>query len=144
MNDYIYHLDEAALRLRQGFRDATVHAFEWSEAHGRLALTIQRERRDDAETFAAAIARVTTPYPRLFAAFEQEEPVEVSMPVAGESRRFRWCHADGVVYHHQVFLDLGATMLVLTATGPAALRDEIDALLHDTLAGMQLRERGTA
>lgn len=139
--NYVYHLDEAAIRLPKGFRDATVNAFEWVDSTGPIALTIQRDKRDPSTPFEELVGRITNEYPRLFAAYAEEEPMEVALEVPAISRRFRWRNERGVVYHHQIFLDLGPTVLLMTAAGKAASLERIDSLLHEALSNLQLRER---
>lgn len=141
MNAYVYHLDEGAIRLPPGFRDASVNVFEWIEKTGPVALTIQREKREPDTRFEELFQKITAPYPKLFTAYAEEDPMEIAMDVPVLSKRFRWRQERGVVYHHQAFLDVGPTVMLLTAAGQAAARDRVDEVLHEALSGLQLRER---
>ncbi len=142
MNSYVYHMDEGVLSLPPGFRDATVHAFEWVGSEGRIALAVQRERRPPERTFEEMVRLVTAPYPKKFAAYAEEEPVPIALELPAIGKRFRWRHEAGVAYHHQVFIDLDETLLLLTASGQASSRERVDATLHEALGGLLLRERG--
>ncbi len=140
MNTHHYHIDEAAIRLPAGFRDSTINVFEWVEDTGSVVLTIQREEREDDTRFEELVARSTAPYPDLFSAYAEEEPMDLAMDVPAISRPFRTRNDHGVAYHHQVFLDLGSTILLLTAAGKAASRERIDELLQEALMSLQPRE----
>lgn len=142
MITYPYHIDEGVLTLPAGFRDATVNVFEWHEKEGRIALMVQRERLEDPGQFETQVVKVTEPYPKLFAAYAEEEPMAVDLDVPVVSKRFRWRNETGVLYHHQIFLLVDRTMLLLTVAGNATSRDRADEILREALAGFALRERG--
>ena len=108
MSAYVYHLDEGALQLPAGFRDATINVFEWADANGRLVLTIQREKLGEQGTFAELVDKITAPYPKLFASYEEEEPMEIAMDVPVVSKRFRWRQPQGVLYHRSSFPRFGS------------------------------------
>ncbi len=144
MSSYTYHIDEGALQLPSGFRDASVNAFEWVHESGPITLTVQRERRDPNSPFEAFFHKITQPYPKLFTAYAEEEPMEMAMDVPVLGKRFRWRAEEGVMYNHQVLLDLGSSVILLTAGGRAASRGRIDEVMHGALSGLRLRERGSA
>lgn len=138
---YVYHMDEAVLSLPEGFEDATLHNFEWMGPEGKRALMVQRQVPQPSETFEALVARVTKPYPKIFTDYAEDPPDEVDIGVAAVSKRFRWRHQGGVLYHHQVFVDVGHVVLALTASGKAHQQSEVDAILQEALSGLHLRER---
>lgn len=139
MNEYHYHIDEGALELVPGFRDATVNVFEWVLDTGRCTLMIQRELKGD-RTLAKMVELTTAPYAKSFPAYAEEEPAELVMDVEAVSRRFRWRNEKGVQYHHQAFLDLGRQMLLLTASGSARAQEQVDEILMTALNGLRFRE----
>ncbi len=141
MSAYTYHLDEGAIQLPDGFHDASINVFEWTGNSGRITLTMQREKYVENQTFEELVHRATSSYAKVFANYAEEDPMEIAMDVPTLSKRFRWRQDTGVSYHHQVFLDLRPKVLVITVTGAAAGREQVDQILHDTLRSLQLRER---
>lgn len=141
MSHYVYHFDEGVITLPEGFRDASVQLFEWTLPDGRCTLTIQREARTGTSTFEELVAQVTETYPKQFPGFSEEDPMELALDLPATSRRFRWRNEGGVSYHHQVFVDLESTLLLITCSGHARLRDDVDRVLHEALSGLRLRER---
>ncbi len=138
---YLYHVDEGVLSLPEGFTDHTIHMFKWVFPEGECNLAVQRERIPADKTFADMVKLVTDPYPKKFPSYSEEPPMEVALEWPTATRRFRWRKESAVSYHHQIFIDLEGTLLLLTASGQARLRDKVDELLHETLSGMRLRER---
>ncbi len=142
MSAYTYHLDEGVLSLPTGFRDVTINVFEWVDATGRCTLTVQREQRRAELTFDQMVALTTESYPKKFAAYAAEDPMDIALDVPAVSKRFRWHSKFGVSYNHQVFIDLDTSLLLITASGDAALMERVDDVLHQVLSGFRLRERG--
>lgn len=140
--NYVYHMDEGVLTLPEGFTDATVHAFTWATSHGGISLAVQREAAKSGRTFEQTVLEVTKPYATQLAAYAEEEPMEITLDRPAVSKRFRWHHESGVVYHHQVFVDLEGSVLLFTCAGEAAARDRVDDILHEALSGLRLREGG--
>ncbi|MCA9617519.1 MAG: DcrB-related protein [Myxococcales bacterium] len=141
MTSYVYHLDEGIVTLPPGFKDATINVFEWQDAKGRHTLTVQRERRLPNLTFDDMVARIVAIYPQKFTAFAEEPPMEIALELPAVSKRFRWRNQDGVVYNHQIFVDLEDTFMIFTASAKANIRERADDALHDALSGLRLRER---
>jgi hypothetical protein len=141
MNLHDYHLDECVLPLPVGFRDASVQVFEWTLDDGeQLSLLIQREPRTEGRMLEDSVRTVTRSYPQKFMAYHEEEPMVLGTDLRCVSKRFRWRHESGVLYHHQLFLELDSCVMLLTASCKATHRDEADVLLLRALEGMQLRE----
>ena len=141
MSEYVYHMDECAFALPSDFVDNTLHNFEWVGPEGRRALMVQRQKPERDEDFATLVARITQAYPQVFASYVEEDGDTVDVGAPAVSKRFRWRHTTGVFYHHQVFIDVGDTVLAVTASGKASARDDIDGILATALRGFQLRER---
>ncbi len=139
MDEYQYHIDEGSLSLPADFRDASVNVFEWMSPEGICTLTVQREKKHG-RSFEKMIEQTTAPYAKSFPAFAEEEPLAFELEVPTVGRRFRWRNEKGVQYHHQAFVDLGDSMLVLTAGGSARTAERVDEVLLQALNGMRLRE----
>jgi len=141
MSGYVYHMDEGVLTVPEGFVDATMHNFEWIGPEGRRALMVQRQLPGPDESFEALVARITKPYAKIFADYAEEPADDVDVGMPAVSKRFRWRHESGVLYHHQVFVDVGRVVLAITASGKASVSDEVDAILQQAISGLRLRER---
>ena len=139
---YVYHLDEGVITLPEGFTDHTLHMFKWVFPEGECSLAVQRERLPADKTFEEMVKLVTDPYPKQFPSYTEEPVVPVVLDLPHTTRRFRWRKEAAVSYHHQIFIDLAGSMLLITASGQARLRERVDEVLHETLSGLRLRQRG--
>jgi len=138
---YLYHVDEGVLSLPDGFTDQTLNMFKWVFPEGECSLAIQRERIPANKSFAELVKLVTDPYPKQFPSYTEEPTMEIAFDLPTATRRFRWRKDSAVSYHHQVFVDLEGSLLLLTASGQARLREKVDDVLHEALSGLRLRER---
>jgi hypothetical protein len=146
MSDHTYYMDDCTLAVPAGFVDRTMNALEWPlEGGDRLGLVVQRERLPPDPADPAALDRYVAAqvkaYPAQFAGFHLERDEAADSDSAYDLRRktFRWRHEQGVLYHHQIFVRVGASVLVLTATAKARHREAVDRLVDEALAGLRAR-----
>lgn len=145
MSARTYCMDDASLTLPGGYTDRTSNVIEWSlEGGDKVVLVVQRDwlpPAGGADAFARYVAAQTRVYPSRFEGFYLERD-EVAAGDAGFAmcrKVFRWRREQDVLYHHQVFVLLGAGVLVLTASAKALHRDAVDHLLEGALGGLQVR-----
>jgi len=145
MSLHAYLMDDCTIHVPSGFRDRTQHTLEWQTGEGdAIALVIQREpvpgapAAFDLQRYTAAQTR---DYPRSFAGFHLERDEtrgdDGGFPMCRKA--FRWHKDQDVLYHHQAFILLGDTLVVLTAAAKAAHRELVDALLDDALQSFAAR-----
>ena len=158
MSARIYYMDDCKIGVPAGFRDRTVNVLEWDTEDGeKVGLVIQREPVPDlgvagasgasgeagapAAVLSAYVAAQTQEYPAQFAGYhlERDEVAAAGVPFEIQRRAFRWKHEQHVLYHHQAFLLVGSTFIVLSGSGKARHREAIDRLLDQILADFHAR-----
>jgi len=142
-SDRVYHMDDCVLELPGGFVDRTLNVLEWPlESGDTVVLVVQREPLAEVLSFDQYIARETRSYPSQFAAFHEDgvERASVGDGIDVHHVKFRWKREQDVLYHHQAFVDAGTKVLVLTATGKASHRDDVDAAIERALGKLKFRE----
>lgn len=134
---YAYHLDEAVLTVPPGFVDGSTNVLRWGEGDDAIALTIQRLPRGESLE-GVALADVETTLARM-----PGGKVDESGPFAGGLETWRVCMRHVVerqtVYLVQCFVDAEDRILVVSATGHAKIRQEIDRVVEDVVASVRLR-----
>ena len=148
MTDRRYYTDEAILPVPPGFVDRSTNILEWTSPEGaKLALLVHRHALEPADVlpspvaaFDAYVHRETKDYPVRLAGFrldrEDDESPDAAMPVRRRGYRFR--HEEKVIYQCQAFILLGPRILVLTAASEARLRDEVDRMVDEAIAGLKV------
>ncbi len=141
--DRIYHMDDAVLELPPGFIDRSVHVLEWRTPDGEaVVLVTQREPLPGTRPLADYVAQETKDYATRFEGYRAEEPPRDGAETALEAlhRTFRWKRNEDVLYNHQVFVAAPPVVLVMTVTGKAAHREDVDRLVGRALADLKFRE----
>jgi hypothetical protein len=148
MSLHIYLMDDCTIHVPPGFRDRTSHQLEWKTREGdTIALVIQREPPSVGAAEAPAIdlpryvAAQTRDYPARFAGFhlERDETRDHDSGFPMCRKAFRWRKDQDVLYHHQAFVLVGDTIVILTAAAKAAHREPVDTLLDDALQSFAAR-----
>jgi hypothetical protein len=148
-----YYMDDCTIPIPSGFQDGTVNTLEWSmEGGDRIALLVQRDRLpratpdDDTGTDALDryVDRQTRGYPARFTGFhlERDDAAISEGGLAMRRKVFRWRHEQGVLYHHQIFVAVGDTVVVLTGSAKARHREAVDGLIGEAIGGLRIREEG--
>ncbi len=150
MTAQTYYMDDCTFVVPAGFRDHTVNALDWpTEDGGRVALVVQRQAlphpAEDVAPRPGALERFveaqTRDYGTRFEGFHKDREEVTSGESGLEMRRlaFRWRHEREVLYHHQAFVLVGWTVLVLSCTGKARHSESVDRLMNEVLAELRVR-----
>lgn len=143
MTRHHYLMDDCSMLVPEGFRDLTSHTLSWPMPDGSMAaLVVQRETRPGGPPeLSSFVEDQTRDYPLRFSGFLLETNEVASGEAAFPMHRkaFRWHSDPDVLYHHQAFILVDATIVVITAAAKAAHRDAIDALLGEVLESFGVR-----
>jgi hypothetical protein len=140
-----YYIDEAVLELPEGptYVDRSVNVIEVPGPDGtELGLIIERTPIPPGKSlWDMAMARSGDDQRKLRSyTLIEERDVEIG-GAPSSLLRVRWRHTKGLVYNVQVFIDVGAVCLSLTASCRWENAAECDAWMAALLASMQFRAR---
>ncbi len=138
MSDYTYHLDEAVIRVPEGFLDRTMNVLEWVTPEGeRVVLVIQRELSPALDEY---VEQQIAEYPSRFSGYRLvtaqkrgDGPPAIELAIRSRSDA-------GAMHHQQLFITIEQGVLIATATGKVAAADMCEKLIAELYASFQVRE----
>lgn len=135
----LYMTQEAGFELPAGWLDASVNVLEYARPGGSIRVGVLRTPRDGKGLEACVEGRLTEQRRKL-PFFELEG--RAARTAGGQPAievRARHEESSQKTYHRSLSLVLGGQFLVLLASGPEGLREEIDAIFERAASTVTLR-----
>ena len=134
-----FHMDELAVVVPDGAVDKTTNLLEWSIDGEAVQLTVQRDNSRQRLSPSQLLHATRAEYEKRFPLFQPEEAPTFEVQLDHAAAAFTWKKDHKAAYQVQVFLDLGARVMIFTATGRPKHRQEIADLLKKTIESISVR-----
>ena len=135
---YPYHFNEGVMAVPSGFVDETTHALRYGAGDDAILLTVQRRPRTATlEEFVHADLESTLD---ALGGGHVEDSQQLDGSFELWRARLRHVVDRKVIFLCQVFVTADDVVLVISSTGRAGRRDEIDRLATEAATSIRLRD----